>query len=42
VLKSIRYKRISPERVKLPKRSMKGRYDDAAILRRMKFAEERY
>ena len=42
VLKSIRYKRIPPERVKLPKRSMKGRYDDAAILRRMKFAEERY
>lgn len=42
VLKSIPHKRISPARVKLPKRSMKGQYDDAAILRRMRFAEERY
>jgi hypothetical protein len=42
VLKSIPYKRLSPERVKLPKRSEKGRYNDGAILRRMKFVEERY
>lgn len=42
VLKSIPYKRLSREPVKLPKRSAKGRYDDAAILRRMKFAKARY
>jgi polyphosphate kinase 2 len=42
VLKSIPYKRLSPEKVKLPKRSDKGKYNDAAILRRMKFAQERY
>ena len=42
VLKSIPYKRLSPERVKLPKRSDKGRYNDQAILRRVKFVAERY
>ena len=42
VLKSIPDTRLSPEKVKLPKRSTKGQYNDAAILRRMKFAEERY
>ena len=42
VLKAIRYKRLSPEKVILPKRSMKGHYNDAASLRRVKFAEERY
>jgi polyphosphate kinase 2 len=42
VLKSIPYKRLSPERVKLPKRSDKGRYNDQATLRRMKFVAERY
>ena len=42
VLKAIRYKRLSPEAVKLPKRSMKGHYNDAATLRRVKFAQERY
>ncbi len=42
VLKTIPYKRLSPERVKLPKRSMKSSYNDAATLRRMRFAEERF
>ena len=42
VLKAIPYKRLSPEKVILPKRSMKGHYNDAATLRRVKFAQERY
>ena len=42
VLKAIPYKRLTPEPVKLPKRSMKGHYNDAASLRRVKFAQERY
>src|SRR6478752_7674267 len=42
VLKAIPYKRLSPEKVILPKRSMKGHYNDAAALRRVKFAKERY
>ena len=42
VLKSIPYKRLTPEKVKLPKRSAKGKYNDAAIMRRVKFAEVRY
>ena len=42
LLKAIPYKRISPERVKLPKRSDKGRYNDQAALRRMTFVPEQY
>ena len=42
VLETIPYKKIAREKVKLPKRSGKGRYDDQASLRRMKFVEERY
>jgi polyphosphate kinase 2 len=42
VLKAIPYKRLTPEPVKLPKRSMKGHYNDAASLRRVRFAQERY
>lgn len=42
VLKSISYKRIRKDKIKLPKRSDKGRYDDQASLRRMSFVEERY
>jgi len=42
ILKSISYKRLQPERVKLPKRSEKGKYNDQATLRRMKFAAARY
>lgn len=42
LLKSIPYKRISRKKVKLPKRSNKGRYDDRASLRGMNFVAERY
>jgi polyphosphate kinase 2 len=42
LLKSIPYKRIRKEKVKLPKRSDKGRYNDQAGLRGMKFVAERY
>jgi len=42
VLKAIPYKRLSPDKVKLPKRSSKGRYDDQKSLRGMKFVAQRY
>jgi polyphosphate kinase 2 len=42
LLKSIPHKRISRDRVRLPKRSDKGRYNDQAALRGMKFVAERY
>jgi polyphosphate kinase 2 len=42
LLKTIPYKRLSQEKVKLPKRSDKNRYNDQAALRRMKFVAERY
>jgi polyphosphate kinase len=42
VLKAIHYKRLAPEKVKLPRRSNKGRYNDQASLRGMKFVAERY
>jgi polyphosphate kinase 2 len=42
VLKTIPYKRMSTSKVKLPKRSHKGRYNDQATLRGMKFVAERY
>jgi polyphosphate kinase 2 len=42
LLKTIPYKRVSHETIKLPKRSSKGRYDDRASLRGMKFIAERY
>ena len=42
ILKAIPYKRIARDKVKLPKRSSKGSYNDQASLRRMKFLEERY
>jgi polyphosphate kinase len=42
ILESIPYKRMAPNKVKLPKRSSKGSYNDQASLRRMKFLEERY
>ena len=42
ILETIPYKKIAREKVKMPKRSGKGRYDDQASLRRMKFVEERY
>ena len=42
LLKAIPYKRLSPEQVKLPKRSDNNRYNDQATLRRMKFVPELY
>jgi hypothetical protein len=42
ILKTIPYKLLSPERVKLPKRSDKNRYNDQAILRKMKLVAKRY
>ncbi len=42
LLDLIPHKRIERERVRLPKRSDKGRYDDQATLREMTFVPERY
>jgi hypothetical protein len=42
LLATIRFKRIKSRRVELPKRSRKGRYNDAAPLRGMKFVPEAY
>jgi len=42
ILETIPYKKLSRDKVKLPKRSHKGRYDDQASLRRMKFVAERF
>jgi polyphosphate kinase 2 len=36
------YKKVRPEKVKLPKRSMKGAYDDRASLEGRRFVKERY
>jgi polyphosphate kinase 2 len=42
ILKTIPYKRIRREKVKLPKRSMKHAYDDARAIRNRRFVKERY
>jgi polyphosphate kinase 2 len=42
ILKTIPYKKIARDKVKLPKRSHKGSYNDQASLRGMKFVEERF
>ena len=42
LLKLIPYKRMAHEKVKLPKRSDKGRYNDQAMLRKMTMVPERY
>ncbi len=42
ILTTIPYKKIKRDKVKLPKRSDKGSYNDQASLRGMKFVEERY
>jgi polyphosphate kinase len=42
ILQTIPYKKIAREKVKLPKRTHKGRYDDQASLRGRKFIEERF
>jgi polyphosphate kinase 2 len=42
ILETIPCKKVSRAKVKLPKRSDKGRYNDQASLRGMKFVAERY
>ncbi|MBR0750841.1 polyphosphate kinase 2 [Bradyrhizobium jicamae] len=42
LLKTIPYGRVKRDKVELPKRSDKGRYNDQAGLRGMKFVEQRY
>jgi hypothetical protein len=42
ILKSIPYKPLQQERVKLPKRSAKGRYDDQASLKGRRFIVEKF
>jgi polyphosphate kinase len=42
LLKAIPYKKVSRDKVRLPKRSDKGVYNDKASLRGMKFVAERY
>jgi polyphosphate kinase len=42
ILSLIPYKKAPREKVKLPKRSMKGAYDDQASLQARKFVEEKY
>jgi polyphosphate kinase len=42
ILKTIPYKKVSRPKVKLPKRSDKGKYDDQSSLKGMKFVPEKY
>jgi polyphosphate kinase 2 len=42
LLSLIPYKQLPREKIKLPKRSTKGQYDDQASLQRRKFVPERY
>jgi polyphosphate kinase 2 (PPK2 family) len=42
ILKSVPFKKAAGAKVKLPKRSNQGRYDDQATLRGRKFVIERY
>ena len=42
ILKLIPYKKVPREKVKLPKRSMKGAYDDEAPLKGRKFVSQKY
>ena len=42
ILSLIPYKKVPREKVKLPKRSMKGAYDDQASLKGRKFVPEKY
>jgi len=42
ILETIPYKKLSRDKVKLPRRSDKGRYNDQASLRGMKFVAEKY
>jgi polyphosphate kinase 2 len=42
ILSQIPYKKVPREKVKLPKRSMKGAYDDQATLKGRRFVPEKY
>ncbi|SJZ82891.1 polyphosphate kinase 2, PA0141 family [Enhydrobacter aerosaccus] len=42
ILSQIPYERVEHEKVKLPERSQKRKYDDAATLARRKFVDQRY
>ena len=42
LLNTISFKKVSGDRVRLPKRSDKGRYNDQASLRGISFVTERY
>jgi polyphosphate kinase len=42
ILSLIRYKKLPREKVKLPSRSNKGKYDDTTSIARRKFVKERY
>jgi len=42
ILEHIPYKKVPREKVRLPKRSMKGEYDDQASIRKRKFVPQRY
>ena len=42
ILKLIPYKKVPREKIKLPKRSMKGAYDDQAAIASRKFVAEKY
>jgi polyphosphate kinase len=42
ILSSIPYKKQSQDKIKLPKRSDKNKYDDMATLKECRFVEERY
>jgi hypothetical protein len=42
LLKLIPYKDVPQKKIKLPKRSMKGAYDDQATLKGRRFVPERY
>ena len=42
ILAAIPYKKVPRDRIKLPKRSMKGAYDDQATIKKRKFVREVY
>ena len=42
ILSQIPYKKVPHEKVKLPKRSMKGAYDDQASLKGRNFVAQKY
>ena len=42
LLSQIPYKKVARDKIKLPKRSMKGEYDDVAPLRNRRFVPNKY